>query len=84
MFLSDARPCDGDVATCINERLNASPLITNNYAGRGIVVGDWANFLYALIAFLFVCLRQLGTLPQPMPWVATTPTNVSWFPDVRI
>ena len=58
--------------------------MANNYAGCGVVVGNWANFLYTFIAFPLVCLRQLRTLPQTMPWVATTPTYISWFLDVRI
>jgi len=61
---SSARPSDGDVATCVNGCLHRFPLMTNNYAGPGIVVGNWVYFLYTLTAFLFACLRQLQTLLQ--------------------
>ena len=84
LFLSDARPSNGAVATRVNKCFHRFSLMSNNYAGCGVVVGNWANFLYTLIAFPFVYLRQLRTLPQTMSWVATTPTYMSWFPGVRI
>ena len=58
--------------------------MANNYAGCGVVVGNWANFLYTLIAFPVVCLRHLRALPQTVTWVATTQTYISWFSDVRV
>jgi len=84
VFLSNARPSNGDVATCVNERFHRFSLMANNYAGSVVVVGNRANFLYTLVAFPLVCLRQLRTLPQTIPWVATTPTYVSSFSGVRI
>jgi len=67
VFLSDARPNDGDVATRVNERLDSFPydeqLRRSRHRG-----GQLGNFCIRLSHF-FLALRQLGPLPQTIFWI---------------